>query len=203
MSQLKLFNLESIIETIRIQNGEYIYDPFHFNEAESTKYFNTLLNEVNWKQENMQMYGRVVKFPRLTAWYGENDKKYSFSGITLDPVPWTKSILAIKNSIESKFGKTFNSVLLNLYNSGSDSISWHTDAEEELGKNPVIASVSLGANRMFQLRHRETQERIDLELQNGSLLIMQGEFQHYWKHQVPKTKRAVGKRINLTFRNII
>ncbi len=203
MSQLKLFNLEPIIETIRIKNGEYIYDPFHFNEAESTTYFNALLEEVNWKQENMQMYGRIVNFPRLTAWYGENDKKYSFSGITLDPLPWTKSILAIKNSIESKFGHTFNSVLLNLYNSGSDSISWHTDAEEELGKNPVIASVSLGANRMFQLRHRETQERIDLELQNGSLLIMQGELQHYWQHQVPKTKKAVGKRINLTFRNII
>jgi alkylated DNA repair dioxygenase AlkB len=203
MSQLKLFNLESIIETIRIKNGEYIYDPFHFNEAESTKYFNALLEEVNWKQENMQMYGRIVNFPRLTAWYGENDKKYSFSGITLDPLPWTKSILEIKDSIETKFGNTFNSVLLNLYNSGSDSISWHTDAEEELGKNPVIASVSLGDKRVFQLRHRETQERIDLELQNGSLLIMQGELQHYWQHQIPKTKKAIGKRINLTFRNII
>ena len=203
MSQLKLFGQESRPEYRAIKNGEYLHDPHHFTEEHSTTIFEILLHEVSWKQESMNLYGREVKFPRLTAWYGENDKKYSFSGITLNPAPWTETILEIKDSIESKHGVTFNSVLLNLYNGGADSISWHTDAEPELGANPVIASISLGATRTFQLRHKQTHERIDLELGNGSLVIMRGDLQHYWQHQVPKTKKAVGKRINLTFRNII
>ena len=203
MSQLKLFGQESRPEYRAIKNGEYLHDPHHFTEEHSTTIFEILLHEVSWKQESMNLYGREVKFPRLTAWYGENDKKYSFSGITLNPAPWTETILEIKDSIESKHGVSFNSVLLNLYSGGADSISWHTDAEPELGANPVIASISLGATRTFQLRHKQTHERIDLELGNGSLVIMRGDLQHYWQHQVPKTKKTVGKRINLTFRNIL
>ena len=148
------------------------------------------------------MYGKKINFPRLTAWYGDNDKPYSFSGITLQPIPWNTEILEIKRKIEPEAKVTFNSVLLNLYRNGNDSISWHTDAEPELGKNPVIASVNFGATRKFQLKHIKTGERREIELEHGSLLIMQGELQHYWQHQVPKTNKIIGERINLTFRVI-
>lgn len=142
------------------------------------------------------------KLSRLTAWYGDNDKPYSFSGITLKPKSWNNELISIKEKIEPISKVKFNSVLLNLYRSGNDSISWHTDAEKELGVNPIIASVNFGATRKFQLRNNNTKEKIEIELTNGSLLIMQGELQHYWQHQVPKTNKVVGERINLTFRVI-
>jgi alkylated DNA repair dioxygenase AlkB len=164
---------------------------------------NIFSESIAWQQQEMQMYGRIVKFPRLTAWYGENDKPYSFSGITLQPNPWTQELLEIKEKIEPLSQVSFNSVLLNLYRDGNDSISWHTDAEKELGLNPVIASVNFGAERIFQLRHMQTNERIDISLTHGSLLIMMGELQHYWQHQVPKTKMVKLPRVNLTFRTII
>jgi alkylated DNA repair dioxygenase AlkB len=148
------------------------------------------------------MYGKKIPFPRLTAWYGDNEKPYSFSGITLQPHSWSPGLLKVKNDIEPKANVVFNSVLLNRYRDGSDSISWHTDAEKELGQNPVIASVNFGAERKFQLKHKDTNERIDIILQHGSLLIMLGELQHYWKHQIPKTKKPLGERVNLTFRVI-
>lgn len=148
------------------------------------------------------MYGKKVLFPRLTAWYGDNDKPYSFSGITLSPNPWTKELQEIKNKISLHTSVNFNSVLLNRYRSGNDSISWHTDAEPELGINPTIASVNFGATRKFQLRHIKTNEKLEIELSHGSLLIMEGELQHFWQHQVPKTSKPIGERINLTFRLI-
>jgi len=185
-----------------IKNGEFLYFPSFFNKVESDSFLKELRLEILWKQESMNMYGKKINFPRLTAWYGENDKPYSFSGITLSPHPWSKNLLDIKNKIELKAGVIFNSVLLNLYRDGNDSISWHTDAEKELGKNPVIASVNFGETRNFQLRHIETKEKIEIELVHGSLLIMQGELQHFWQHQVPKTSRKVKERINLTFRVI-
>lgn len=207
MSQLNMFestknNTNKSNEFIKIKNGEYIYIANFFDKEESNLFFNKLRENILWKQESMNMYGKKINFPRLTAWYGESDKPYSFSGITLTPNPWTTEILDIKNKIEPLCGGTFNSVLFNLYRNGSDSISWHTDAEKELGENPVIASVNFGASRKFQLRHKNTKEKIELELEHGSLLIMRGELQHFWQHQVPKTKRKVGERINLTFRVI-
>lgn len=205
MEQLDLFadnNFKINFEPTKIENGEYIYIPSFFNKLKADLYFKNLLDKIDWKQEEMKIYGKIIKFPRLTAWYGENDKPYSFSGITLHPNSWTNELLEIKQEIESLCNITFNSVLLNLYRDGSDSISWHTDAEEELGQNPVIASVNFGATRKFQLRHQTTKEKIQLELSNGSLLIMQGELQHYWQHQVPKTNLKIGPRINLTFRVI-
>jgi len=185
-----------------IKNGEYCYYPSFFSKVESDFYLKDLTDNILWKQESMNMYGKRINFPRLTAWYGENDKPYSFSGITLNPLPWSTNLLEIKNRIEPKAGVIFNSVLLNRYRDGNDSISWHTDAEPELGRNPVIASVNFGETRNFQLRHIETKEKIEIELVHGSLLIMQGELQHFWQHQVPKTSRKVKERINLTFRVI-
>ncbi|MFZ4796634.1 MAG: alpha-ketoglutarate-dependent dioxygenase AlkB family protein [Bacteroidia bacterium] len=185
-----------------IENGEYLYLPNFFANIESNFFLNELRKKIQWKQESMNMYGKKIDFPRLTAWYGNNDKPYSFSGITLQPLPWNDEILAIKNKIETKANTEFNSVLLNLYRDGNDSISWHTDAEKELGKNPIIASVNFGETRKFQLRHIITKEKLELELKHGSLLIMQGELQHFWQHQVPKTKEVKKERINLTFRII-
>ena len=203
MKQLNLFeNINNNSEPVKIQNGEYIYIPSFFGITKSNHYFQKLAKQIDWKQEEINMYGRVVKLPRLTAWYGDNDKPYSFSGITLSPNPWTPELIDIKQAIESKCAVVFNSVLLNLYRNGNDSISWHTDAEKELGNNPVIASVNFGATRTFQLRHQTTKQKIELKLKHGSLLIMQGELQHYWQHQVPKTRKDVGERINLTFRVI-
>ncbi|WP_300435933.1 alpha-ketoglutarate-dependent dioxygenase AlkB [Christiangramia sp.] len=204
MDQLDLFGApeEETQTHFEIRNGEYIHIPGFFNKPEADQYFQSLLNNIEWKQESMNMYGKEIKFPRLTAWYGDNDKPYSFSGITLNPHPWNKELLEIKKKIEPEAEVSFNSVLLNRYRDGNDSISWHTDAEKELGKNPVIASVNFGAERKFQLKHMETGEKVDIVLKHGSLLIMKGELQHFWKHQVPKTKKNVSERINLTFRVI-
>ncbi|MBK9355179.1 MAG: alpha-ketoglutarate-dependent dioxygenase AlkB [Bacteroidetes bacterium] len=186
-----------------IENGEYIFFPNYFNKEESDLFLYKLINNIDWKQESMNMYGKQLNFPRLTAWYGDNDKPYSFSGIKLSPQPWNEELLEIKAKIEPKALVNFNSVLLNRYRNGNDSISWHTDAEKELGKNPIIASVNFGATRKFQLRHIHTKEKLEIELTHGSLLIMQGELQHFWQHQVPKTAQNVTERINLTFRVII
>jgi alkylated DNA repair dioxygenase AlkB len=186
----------------KIENGEFQFYPGFFNKNESDVFLMELKNSVLWKQESMNMYGKKIDFPRLTSWYGENDKPYSFSGITLQPNPWTDDMLKIKEKIERLSTVCFNSVLLNLYRNGNDSISWHTDAEKELGFNPVIASVNFGATRKFQLRHIKTKKKLELELSHGSVLIMQGELQHFWQHQVPKTSKPANERINLTFRVI-
>jgi alkylated DNA repair dioxygenase AlkB len=210
MSQLDIFaSLEaklsenlSTTQITHIQNGEYCYIPSFFDKIESDGFFQDLRSNVSWKQESMNMYGKRINFPRLTAWYGDIDKPYSFSGITLNPLPWSRALLEIKKKIEPKAAVCFNSVLLNLYRDGNDSISWHTDAEPELGANPVIASVNFGETRNFQLRHIHTKEKIEIELTHGSLLIMQSELQHFWQHQVPKTAKKIKDRINLTFRVI-
>ena len=185
-----------------IDNGEYLFYPDFFSKPESDLYLHKIKENIDWKQESMNMYGKQVNFPRLTAWYGDNDKPYSFSGITLEPKTWNSELMDIKQKIEPLSNVIFNSVLLNLYRSGNDSISWHTDAEKELGLNPVIASVNFGATRKFQLRHINTKEKLEIELTHGSLLIMQGELQHFWQHQVPKISKVVNERINLTFRVI-
>jgi|TARA_B110000211_G_scaffold48848_1_gene53085 alkylated DNA repair dioxygenase AlkB len=203
MKQLDLFNSEKkSVELVEIQDGEYIYIPDFYSGNKANVYLKALMEKIEWKQESMNMYGKQILFPRLTSWYGESDKPYSFSGITLNPHPWSEELIKIKKDIEPLSHVKFNSVLLNRYRNGNDSISWHTDAEKELGVNPVIASVNFGAERTFQLKHIETKERIDIILKHGSLLIMKGKLQHFWQHQVPKTKKIKTERINLTFRVI-
>ena len=186
-----------------IQNGELLWYPAFFTHEECERYLVALLNGIHWQQELMKMYGKIVQFPRLTAWYADTGVTYSYSGLTHQPERWTEELLQIKKRIEVVSGAQFNSVLLNRYRGGADSMSWHTDDELELGQNPIIASVNFGATRMFQLRHNSTKERINIELTHGSVLVMAGELQHYWKHQVPKTKKDVGERVNLTFRKVL
>jgi alkylated DNA repair dioxygenase AlkB len=203
VDQLNLFETpQEPTNNIKIKNGEYIFIQNFYTKEQANYYLKTFIESISWKQESMMMYGRNVLFPRLTAWYGDNDKPYSFSGITLNPHPWTKELTQIRKDIEGICKTQFNSVLLNRYRNGNDSISWHTDAEKELGRNPIIASVNFGAERTFQLRHIETNERIDILLKHGTLLVMKDELQHYWQHQVPKTKKVTNERINLTFRVI-
>lgn len=204
MAQLDLFNdQKNSKEPVAIQNGEYIHIPDFFGLEDCRHFTKYLTEKITWKQEEMSLYGRQIKFPRLTAWYGDQDKQYSFSGITLSPEAWTEELTSIRRKAEQASNSLFNSVLLNLYRDGNDSISWHTDAEKELSENPIIASVSFGASRNFQLRHIQTKQKISIELTNGSLLIMKGSLQHFWQHQIPKSRKVISQRINLTFRKIL
>lgn len=162
-----------------------------------------LIHTIPWRQDWITVYGRSLPQPRLTAWYGDPGKSYTYSGITLIPMPWTPTLLELKAMTEALARVAFNSVLLNLYRNGNDSMGWHSDDEPELGENPIIGSLSLGETRRFMLRHRYQKElKHQMELTSGSFLLMRGTTQHYWQHHVPKTKRPVGPRINLTFRAI-
>ncbi len=185
-------------------DGEAFFDPSLFSREESDLIFQRLLNEINWKQEQITMYGKTMNIPRLTAWYGDVDKPYTYSGIPMDPKPWTELLLSIKERVEKAVDARFSSVLLNNYRTGGDSVSWHCDDEPELGTNPAIASLSFGATRTFKLRHIEDKKLvINIDLTHGSLIVMQGETQHKWEHSIPKTAvNAVRGRVNLTFRSI-
>jgi len=199
----QLFPEDPLPRHIPLKDGGLEYYPRFFTTAEADSLLQQLLEQVEWKQESMTLYGKQVPFPRLMAWYGDAGSAYAFSGVTYLPRPWIPPLLQIKQRIEPVAGVTFNSVLLNLYRNGKDSMGWHADDEPELGRNPVIASVNLGAARRFMLRHRQDHRlKYALELQHGSLLIMKDQLQHYWQHQVPKTTRPLPSRINLTFRVI-
>ena len=149
------------------------------------------------------VFGRPVKVPRLMCWYGDPDASYTYSGVKHDPLPWTETLNSVRRHVEQICRHPFNSVLANLYRDGRDSMGWHADNEKELGINPVIASFSLGDERLFRLSHNKTKEKLDIVLGHGDLLIMAGALQHHWRHSVPKTKQPKMRRINLTFRQII
>ena len=166
--------------------------------------FHALRESIDWKHQAIKMFGRSVMQPRLTAWFGDEGTEYSYSGLMNYPLPWNSELLEIKKRVEELSQAKFNSVLLNLYRNGQDSMGWHQDNEVELGVNPTIASVSFGATRQFQMRHKfdKSIPKIDIGLQDGSVLIMSDVTQKYWQHQITKTKKVVGERINLTFRTI-
>lgn len=191
-------------EVLSMPNAEVNFYRNFYDLRESDKIFQILRDEINWRQDKMKLYGKDIDLPRKTAWYGDQNKSYTFSGIHLNPEPWTPTLLQVKERIEKVSEVKFNSVLLNLYRHGNDGISWHTDVEPELGKNPVIGSVSFGGARRFMFRHRQNQTlKTEIELTHGSFLLMAGETQHFWQHQIPKTSKQVEPRINLTFRKII
>ncbi len=163
----------------------------------------SLLHKSPWRHQPIYIFGRWVHQPRLMAWYSDPQVTYKYSGITLGPAAWPSEIIAIKERIERDFQLQFNSVLLNLYRDGKDYMGFHSDDEKELGPDPVIASLSLGAVRTFQLRHKlDKEKKLDLELEHGSLLVMAGKSQSYWQHGLPKRKRVHEPRINLTFRMV-
>jgi alkylated DNA repair dioxygenase AlkB len=161
-----------------------------------------LTTSLEWQQVVVEVFNRRVPQPRLTCWYGDPGKNYSYSGTHLAPSSWTPLLSEIKNATEKAAGTTFNSVLANLYRDGSDSISWHSDNEPELGPEPIIASVTFGFMRRFDMRHRESKETVSIDLTSGSVLVMSGQSQARWQHQIAKTRKPIGPRINLTFRTI-
>jgi alkylated DNA repair dioxygenase AlkB len=188
---------------IKIKDGELYYDRFFFSNIEANKYFNLLKKEIKWRQDNIKIFGKIYPQPRLTALYANNNKSYSYSNIKMQPITFTPTLFDIKSKIEKRLNSQFTSCLLNLYRNGQDSNGWHADNEKELGLNPVIASLSLGAERVFHMKHRnDKKEKVKINLINGSLLVMRGRTQHHWLHQIPKTRKKVGERINLTFRII-
>jgi alkylated DNA repair dioxygenase AlkB len=164
---------------------------------------NIKFTNINWKHDQIKLYGKKIPLPRLTSWHGDQGKAYTYSGITSQPSDWNEGLLYIKKEIEKISQETFNSVLLNWYRNGEDHLNWHADDEKELGKNPVIASVNFGESRDFVIRRNDDPSiKIKIPLNHGALLIMRGELQHFWQHSVPKRKKVLGSRFNLTFRRI-
>jgi alkylated DNA repair dioxygenase AlkB len=203
MNDLFSNNVQDSCIKIDMQDADVVLYPELFSQEEADNFFNKLKDEISWQQEKIKMFGQVHDIPRLTAWYGEPNKTYVYSGIKVHSDPWTQTLLKIKEKIEKVSSVEFNSVLLNLYRNGADGVSWHSDDETELGHNPVIGSVSFGESRPFQLKHKfnpDLKQKVILE--HGSYLLMQGETQHQWFHQIPKSKKQMGERINLTFRVI-
>jgi alkylated DNA repair dioxygenase AlkB len=169
-----------------------------FNWAAVTR---TLIDTISWRVETARLFGRELAVPRMTAWFG--DAAYRYSGILHEPAAMPMIIQRLRKRAEALASACFNSVLLNLYRSGSDSVGWHSDHEAGLGEQPTIASLSLGGTRRFQFRHRRTKETIAIELRSGDWLMMRGDTQRCWVHQVPKTASAVDPRVNLTFRRMM
>jgi alkylated DNA repair dioxygenase AlkB len=202
--QLQLFNPQMVKQALSMPDLEATLYSNLFDVEESERLFQALAQTIFWSQETITLFGKQHLVPRLVAWYGDRGKVYTYSGITHQPHAWTDTLLAIKARVEAVSQTSFNSVLLNLYRNGQDSMGWHSDDEPELGPNPTIASVSLGGTRRFQLRHRYRKElRTVIDLTDGSLLLMKGPTQHFWQHQIPKTRQVVEPRINLTFRTIV
>ncbi len=193
------------VEKVQLINrdGEvWLYQNFLSSTA-SQYSFNTLKNSLCWREEFIKLYGREVRVPRLTCWYGDNGAVYRYSGISHHPTPWTDELLSLKKEISRQLSVDFNGVLANLYRDHHDYMGWHADNEKSLGDEPIIASLSLGQARLFKLRHNHTGERVDCTLNAGSLLVMKGALQKFWKHSLAKSTRPLGERINLTFRRII
>lgn len=194
-------NLFSEEMDLNLPDSAITYYPNFLDADAADFYFEHLKKIIPWQQDDIIVFGKVYAQPRLTALFGNNGKPYSYSSITMQPHKFNKELLEIKNRIETKSNVEFTTCLLNLYRDGKDSNGWHADNEKELGQNPVIASVTLGQERFFHLKHRTEKDlKHKLLLEHGSLLLMQGATQHNWLHQIAKTKRPIGERINLTFR---
>ncbi|MCU0400181.1 MAG: alpha-ketoglutarate-dependent dioxygenase AlkB [Algoriphagus sp.] len=184
--------------------GEVVLYPEFFEKEQADKLFEQLRDCLSWNQEPIWMFGKQVMQPRMTALYGNPDQPYSYSGISMEALPWTPLLYQIKEKIENFTGCQFTHVLCNLYRDGNDSMGWHRDNEAVLGRNPNIASVTFGVTRPFQLRDYQLKKtKIEVLLNHGSLLMMTGDSQHTWEHQLPKTRRINGPRVNLTFRKLL
>lgn len=192
-------------EVIDLSDGSCRYWPHWLEFDEASQLYQCLLETVEWRQDTIYLFGRAVPLPRLQAWYGDAEAHYCYSGICLEPVPWLPILQTLKAWVEATTCAKFNSVLINLYRTGQNSNGWHADDEVTLGTDPLIASLSLGATRRFQLRHKNNKSLPvqSLNLISGSLFFMGAGIQQAWQHQIPKTKKQVSPRINLTFRNVI
>ena len=193
-----------MLDEMEIVDGILMYDGTFLPQVFAQALYQKLLQETPWRQDYIRMYGREVAIPRLQAWYGDPGCYYRYSGIELTPLNWTAELVRIKQEVERVSQQSFNSVLINYYRNGRDGNGWHSDDEPELGEQPVIASLSLGAVRRFRLRHKKNNREppVSLDLASGSLVLMAGSTQKYWQHCLTKTSKSVSGRINLTFREI-
>ena len=192
----------NIIENILPYDGVNKKKKKIFSEEESNGYFDKLMTEIEWKSDEAVIFGKQIETKRKVAWYGSESFSYTYSGRTKTALPWNKTLLEIKGKIESISGETFNSCLLNLYHNGSEGMAYHSDGEKDLKDNGAISSLSFGAERKFNFKHKTTKELVSLILENGSLLMMKDVTQKFWLHRLPTTTKIIKPRISLTFRTI-
>ena len=193
----------SSIQNILPYSGEAIYYGSIMSTQKAEFYFKKLLETIQWKHDEAVLFGKLITTKRKVAWYGNKNYAYSYSNTTKIAYDWTKELLEIKNLVENTSGHKFNSCLLNLYHNGQEGMAWHSDSEKSLGTNTVIASLSLGAERIFSFKHKTSHIKVSKVLEKGSLLLMKGETQTNWLHRLPPSKKIKAPRINLTFRTII
>lgn len=188
--------------TVVNRDGEALLIEHFIDAAEAATLSRQLQAELSWQTETLVLYGREITVPRRVSWVGDPGATYTYSGVLHEPLPWSPLLANLRARIQSCTGYDFNSVLANLYRDGMDSMGWHADKERELGHNPVIASLSFGAERMFKLRHNKSGDTVEMYLPSGSLLLMRGALQHHWRHCLPKMRGVTAPRVNLTFRYI-
>ena len=191
-----------MLEPLDLPGADIRFDPEWLSQPEADALFDVLHEGLAWETHRVRLFGREIDSPRRSVWIGDAEAVYRYSGTRFVPRPWTPELRALASRLEAVSGATFNSVLANLYRDGRDGMGWHSDDEPELGPQPVIASLSLGAPRRFVFRARTGDARLALTLPHGSLLLMAGETQRVYRHALPKTARPVGPRINLTFRRV-
>ncbi|MDE0310101.1 MAG: alpha-ketoglutarate-dependent dioxygenase AlkB [Acidiferrobacterales bacterium] len=203
VSELNERLLIAAFDAIQLEDGWLWINEGFIPPPAATRYLNQLREETAWVQPTIKLGAKLVNSPRLSAWHGDPDSVYTYSGLRNKPLPWTETLLQLRNALECLTEIRFNSVLLNLYRNGSDSMGWHADNEPELGDQPIIVSISLGEQRKFMMKHKKLACRWERHLKHGSALVMAGDTQRYWRHCVPKTKSCNAERINLTFRQIV
>jgi alkylated DNA repair dioxygenase AlkB len=203
MQQSSLFSSSEQGEIITLPDADLHYFPNFYGADEADCLLERLRADTPWRQDSIRIAGIQRLQPRLSAWYGDTDAEYTYSGLHLVPLMWSAPLLDIKTRLEASCETRFNSVLLNYYRDQQDSMGWHSDDEAELGSTPIIASLTLGASREFAFKHKTRKElRYKIKLSHGSVLVMQGNTQTHWLHAIAKEKASVGPRINLTFRRI-
>jgi alkylated DNA repair dioxygenase AlkB len=197
--KMALFN-EDAINNLLHKDGSVNYYRNVLTHYEAKRYFDLLLQNIIWENDEVVIFGKHIIAKRKVAWYGDSDYLYTYSNATKKALPWTTELSELRQIVEESAGTKFNSCLLNLYHNGDEGIAWHSDDEKSLKENSVIASLSLGAERKFSFKHKLTKETVSLVLEHGSLLIMKDATQINWLHSLPKSKKITGPRINLTFR---
>jgi len=200
---MKLFD-DEINKTMNLlpKDGTVHYFGKIVSADAADRYFRELLDTIEWKNDEAVIFGKKIITKRKVAWYGDSSFSYTYSNTTKTATPWTKTLLELKEIVEAESGESFNSCLLNLYHTGDEGMAWHSDGEKDLKKDGTIASVSFGAERKFSFKHKYSQEKVDLVLEHGSLLLMKDTTQTYWLHRLPPTKKITEPRVNLTFRVI-
>ncbi len=200
--QTRLFQDGPLVHVVEAPGADVVVHRGLVNADEAPQILEQLVSEVAWRSDVIRLFGREMPIPRLAAWYGDPGRVYTYSGIRLEPLAWTPLLADLRDRAGATAGTSFNSVLANLYRNGSDSVGWHADDEPELGVDPVIASLSFGATRTLAMRRRDGSYRASVDLQDGDLMVMAGATQTLWVHRVPKVRRPVSPRVNLTFRTV-